>query len=97
MAIKRKITLAAPISLNEYQSLSAFKVKYIYIDEDNLTVHFDPEIGRVVDIYPEGAVDQSGFPLTTAKGRIVLGTTQTTKVSNFIQAIEDACKANLEL
>lgn len=97
MSIKRIMTLAAPLSDSDgLRSLIAFSLDYIYIDSDRLRVSVNPSGRPTMSIYPAGAVDDDGIAIVAGKNRIVLNTTQTTKVSNFIQAVEDAYKTNLD-
>ncbi len=92
MPLKRKMNLAAPvIQADGLRSLIAFDINYIYVHPDSLTVHMNPPGTEPICIH------LSGSGVSESKGHVALNATQSTKVSNFIQAIEDACKANLEL
>jgi hypothetical protein len=91
MAIKRKMTLASPVVKGSFETITGFGVNYIYVGDDTLTVFLNPQ-GM-----PSITFNMDGSGAVVSKGNVLLNPTQTTKVTNFIQAIEDACKANLEL
>ncbi len=97
MDIKSKIILSTPIADEDgLGSLTAFDLDGFKVWKDHLQVSVHPSRVGVVRIYPAGSLDGEGVPMVSARGRVVLNATQTTKLSNFIQAIQDVVKINLE-
>ncbi len=97
MDIKSKVSLSSPISDDDgLRSFVAFDLDSLKIWKDHVQVSVHPAEVPVVRIYPVGALDVAGNPLVTSKGRVVLNASQTPKLTNFIQAIQDAVKTNFE-
>lgn len=92
MAIRKNIALASPIIRNAFENVTGFALDYLYIHDDYITVFLLPSGGPTINIYPSDAVG-----VVAGKGTIILTPQQSLKIAAFIQAIEDACKANLEL
>jgi hypothetical protein len=91
LTIKRSMTLAAPITRDAFSSLTGFSLDYLYINDSHVSAYLQPSGVGPVAIYPAGAEG-----VTPGKGVILLTPTQTLKLTNFITAIEEACKNNLE-
>ncbi len=89
--MKRKLNLVADKVLNEYQKLSGFEIDYIYVRDDSLAVHLKPSSAGVINIYLNGEGPENPGPTD-----IVVSSTVATRISNFIQAIEDGIKTKLE-
>ncbi len=97
MSLKRRMTLAAPlVDADGFTDLRSFELDYLYVQSDRLDARLRPSGAGATAIYPAGSVDVNGALIVASKNTIILNAAQTTKVQNFIQAIEDAIKANLD-
>lgn len=90
--IKDQIMLSAPKELPPFNRILGFEIDYIYVNRDRLTVHLIPDKAGTVNIF----LDTAPPEFVDGPRQIRLNTTQSAKVTNFIQAIQTACKNNLE-